>query len=139
VRGSLATCARWNAAVVSQAFAPVPKLPSVNNNNAWGAGSGAMRMYIQTVTTFADNVDEIQTIQTTATSGQTLKGGFKLSYKGGITALIPAEAEPAEVERSIESSLYHAGDVSVTRSVADSQVSGVCDAALLHSGHLTHP
>ena len=37
-------------------------------------------MYLQTVTTSATDIDEVQTITTTADDEQTLGGGFRLHY-----------------------------------------------------------
>ncbi len=82
-----------------------------------------MRVYTQTIDTFGADVDEIQTITTFADVGQTLKGGFHLSYRGHRTAFIAYNAEPEEVERSIETSLYWTGNVTVTRSKITSVVS----------------
>jgi hypothetical protein len=107
---------------LTQAFPKGTKTPTVYNNNFYGKGSGALRVYTQTVNTFGTNVDEIQTITTVAAVGQTLGGGFHLTYRGNRTALILHNAEPIEVERAIESSFHWAGDVVVTRSLTDGQV-----------------
>ena len=108
----------------AQAVPAATKVPTVYNNNYYGTGSGALRVYMQTLSTFGTNVDEVQTITTTATLGQTLKGGFHLSFRGERTALILYDTEPGEMERAIESSFHWAGDVTVTRSLSDGQASG---------------
>lgn len=95
---------------------PRAAAPSQFNNNYFGPGSGAQRVYMQTLTTFAADVDEVQTVRTFADTGQTLRGGFQLSYRGDVTHVIAHDAEPGEVKRAIESSLYWAGTVTVTRS-----------------------
>ena len=104
-------------------------MPSPYNNNYYGQGSGALRVYTHTIDTFAGDVNEVQTITTTATSGQTLGGGFHLTYRGNRTALIDFAVEPAELERAIESSFHWVGDVIVTRSLTDSQVQSDCVTA----------
>ena len=101
----------------------------VPSNNVNGPGSGNVRVYLQTVTTSADDVDEVQTITTTADQEQTLGGGFKLQYawpgstcqtRWGqdpttmaadptgcwyTTRLIPHDASAAKVKAAIEQGL----------------------------------
>ena len=71
-----------------QAFPPASKVPTVYNNNVYGAGSGALRVYTQTLNTFGADVNEVQQIVTRATTGQTIAGGFRLVMRGNRTALI---------------------------------------------------
>jgi hypothetical protein len=71
-----------------QAFPPATKVPTLYNNNFYGAGSGALRVYTQTLNTFGADVNEVQQIVTRATTGQTIAGGFRLVMRGNRTALI---------------------------------------------------
>jgi hypothetical protein len=80
---------------VPQAFPPATKVPSPYNNNYFGAGSGALRVYTQTLSTFGADVNEVQQIVTRATTGQTIAGGFRLEMRGNRTALIKYGAAAA--------------------------------------------
>eukprot|EP00501_MAST-03F_sp_TOSAG23-6_P002165 GSMAST32.ASY1.ANO1.2265.1 assembled CDS len=51
--------------------------PSINN--VTGPGSGSIRLYLHTITTSADDIDEVQIITTSADSGQNLGGTFTLT------------------------------------------------------------
>jgi hypothetical protein len=98
--------------------------PGGNNlweNNRNGPGSGNVRVYLLTVSTHAEHVKEVQTVTTSAQSGQTLSGGFYLHFKGDTTHLIPHDASPEAMKFRIESSLREAGKVEVTCSLPDSQ------------------
>lgn len=100
------------------------RLPSETSrwgNNDNGPGSGSLRVYLQTVTTSALNVDEVQRITTTAQTYQTLRGAFRLEYKGDITHPIPVDADPATVRQRIEEGLPLAGSVLVSRSPPDDE------------------
>lgn len=54
-----------------------------NDFNTNGPGSGSRRVFEKTVTTRAENVDEVQRITTYATPGENLAGGFTLKYCRG--------------------------------------------------------
>ena len=60
---------------------PGGRLPDDFNSN--GPGSGSRRVFEKTVTTRAQNVDEVQRITTSATPGENLAGGFTLKYCRG--------------------------------------------------------
>lgn len=96
-------------------------LVSPYGTNINGPGSGNKRVYLQTITTSATDVDEVQEIITTAEAGQTLGKSFRLEYKGDITHPIAHDATPAQLKQRIESSLKLAGTVEVSRSAPDDQ------------------
>ena len=71
------------------------------NNDGHGAGSPALRVYWQTVKTFGEDVNEVQSITTVADQGQNLGGTFRLTYKGSTTESISCMATPQKVERCL--------------------------------------
>lgn len=77
----------------------------VFSNNANGLGSGSLLVTTFTVRTQAEHIAEIQTIQTSAAAGQTLKGGFKLHYKNFTTPIIPHDASSKLLKSMIEDNL----------------------------------
>ena len=89
--------------------------------NINGPGSGNKRVYLQTITTSATDVDEVQEITTSAEQGQTIGGSFRLEYKGAVTHPIAFDATPVQMKQRIESSLKLAGTVQVSRSSPDDQ------------------
>ncbi len=105
-----------------QAFKKL-KGPSVKNNNFWGAGSGTTRVYMQTLNTYGDPVQEIQVVQTFASQGQTLRGGFKLTYMQEQSHMLAWNVDPTEMKRALESAFSHAGLVDVSRSRATDEAS----------------
>jgi hypothetical protein len=105
-----------------QAF-PKSKLPAVGNNNFWGAGSGATRVYMQTLEVFGEPVPEVQTVTTSADEGQTLGGGFRLTYKGQQSGMLSWNVEPDEMKQILEAAFSLAGTIDVTRSRRDAEVS----------------
>eukprot|EP00942_MAST-04A_sp_MAST-4A-sp1_P003080 g3080.t1 len=90
-------------------------------NNVNGPCSGSLRVYRKRLTTVAANIDEIQTITTRATPGETLGGQFTLSYRNSTTAKIPFDVGVSRMKLMIEEGLPLAGKVTVSRSVPDSQ------------------
>lgn len=111
-----------------QAF---PKLrgPSPYNNNFWGVGSGATRVYTQTLTTYGQPILEIQTVTTSAVQGQQLGGGFKLSYMGVQSHMIAHNVLPSEMKRALQSVWDLAGFVDVSRTRPDNQVRVILTSA----------
>ena len=79
-------------------------------------------VYMQTLQTSAEAVQDIQVVKTSAAVGQTLGGGFKLSYKGDQTHMLPFNVEPDEMKRALESAFTLGGLFEVTRSRPDAQV-----------------
>ena len=77
----------------------------IPSNNVNGPGSGNVRVYLQTVTTSATDIDEIQVVTTTADGEQTLGGGFRLHYAGFTTRYIPHDATAKTVKHAIEEGL----------------------------------
>ena len=78
---------------------------SITSNNVNGPGSGNLRINAFVLRTSAKYIQEIQVIQTWATAGQTLAGGFTLSYKEYTTPIIPHDATPNVLKRVIEENL----------------------------------
>lgn len=112
------------------------------SNNVNGPGSGNLRVYPFVIQTEADVIYEVQSIQTQARSGQTLAGGFTLSYRSFVTPRIPHDVSSVMLKDIIESNMntypvrssqrvamlrsegpVGIGRVEVSRSVAD-QVGG---------------
>lgn len=110
------------------------------SNNVNGLGSGSLRVYPFVVTTSADDFREIQVITTSAQTGQTLAGGFKLFFNGYSTPIIPHDCSSNLMKEIIENNLnlippsnapitadrtsgrvFGVGEVSVSRSPPDSQ------------------
>lgn len=75
------------------------------SNNVNGPGSGNLRINPFVIRTFADYVQEIQIIKTTALQGQTLSGGFTLQYKGYSTPIIPHDCSALLMKKIIEENL----------------------------------
>ena len=126
------TSSYWASSGTHQMDSGIP------SNNVNGPGSGNVRVYLQTVTTSATDIDEVQTITTTADDEQTLGGGFRLHYAGYTTRYIPHDATARTVKSAIEEGLNSnsveelwqinrvsvvpgVGIVNVTRSAPDSQ------------------
>ncbi len=65
---------------------------TIVSNNINGPGSGNVRVNTFVISTSADDIDEVQYIQTSAQSGQTLAGGFVIHFKGFNTTIIPHDA-----------------------------------------------
>ncbi|CAM9230395.1 unnamed protein product, partial [Choristocarpus tenellus] len=74
----------------------------VPSNNINGPGAGSLRYYLFTITTSADDVNEVCT---SCSEGKTLGGCFHLTHSGRTTPCIPYDTSPAELEVYIESSL----------------------------------
>lgn len=74
-------------------------------NNVNGIGSGNVRIYPFVITTQATDYREIQVISTTAQTGQTLAGGFKLHFKTFSTPTISYEVNPDDLKSIIEKNL----------------------------------
>ncbi|CAM9431453.1 unnamed protein product [Ectocarpus sp. 4 AP-2014] len=78
------------------------RLSSYNVN---GPGSASYRYYLFTITTSADDVDDVQRICTSADEGQTLRGCFHVSHGNFFTECIPHDAPPSTVQDIIEAGL----------------------------------
>jgi hypothetical protein len=74
-------------------------------NNVNGPGSGNVRLIPFIIKTGADHVPEIQSITTLAEPGQTLAGGFVLSFGKYSTTIIPHDASAKLVKQVIENNL----------------------------------
>lgn len=92
---------------VSTPYIPVSQKDRLKliSNNVNGPGSGNLRNHPFVIRTYADDIDEIQTVTTTAQEGQTLEGGFKLHYGQYSTPVIPCDASAGAVKRIIEDNL----------------------------------
>lgn len=77
---------------------------------------------MQTLSTFADPVLEVQTVTTTANLGQTLGGGFILTYKGQRSRMLAWDVEPVQMKQVLEEAFTLAGTIDVSRSRRGSQV-----------------
>ena len=86
-------------------FATTEERGNITSNNVNGPGSGNLRINPLVIKTSATYVQEIQVVVTTASTGQTLAGGFRLAFKGYSTPLIPHDASAATMKAMIEESL----------------------------------
>lgn len=75
------------------------------SNNPNGKGSGNLRVSPFVVTTSAPDFKEIQVIRTFAQPGQTLAGGFQLTFKKYITPILPHDCSSELMKSIIESNL----------------------------------
>lgn len=75
------------------------------SNNANGPGSGNLRVFPFVLTTSALDVNEVQTITTSAQSGQSLHGYFKLRYGSYMTPSIPHDTTASQLKVIMEDSL----------------------------------
>jgi len=104
------------------------------SNNVNGPGSGNVRVYSLLIATSAHYIPEVQTLKTSAGNGQTLSGGFVLSFGAFETTVIPHDASFHLMKTIIEQNLNlqsgvdrftsgtaGVGLVTVTRSGSDSQ------------------
>ena len=73
-----------------------------HENDLNGPGGGSVRVYLWTIRTTADDVDEVQVITTSARHGQNIRGGFFLALDGYRTAEVPHDATPAELKARLE-------------------------------------
>ncbi|CAN0552433.1 unnamed protein product, partial [Ectocarpus sp. 12 AP-2014] len=73
--------------------------------NVNGPGSASYRYYLFTITTSADDVDDVQRICTSADEGQTLRGCFHVSHGNFSTECIPHDAPPSTVQDMIKAGL----------------------------------
>ena len=78
-----------------------------------GPGGGSVRVYLWTVRTSADDVDEVQVITTTARHGQNIRGGFFLTMDGCVVAALfffffsfLLKHSPARVSHALNRLLY---------------------------------
>lgn len=78
---------------------------SLVSNNVNGPGSGNVRITPFIVETSAANIPEIQTITTSASSGQSLSGGFVITYRQFSTPILPFDASALQVKTSMEDNL----------------------------------
>lgn len=81
-------------------------------NNANGPGSNSARIYMYTINTFADNVDEIQQIEISANLDQKIGGTFQLGYEGKYSYPISYDATASILEKQIENT-FQVGNVHV--------------------------
>ncbi|CAN0423220.1 unnamed protein product, partial [Ectocarpus sp. 12 AP-2014] len=77
----------------------------LSSYNVNGPGSSSYRYYLFTITTSADDVDDVQRICTSADEGQTLRGCFHVSHGNFSTECIPHDAPPSTVQDMIEAGL----------------------------------
>ena len=75
------------------------------SNNPNGRGSGNLRVTPFVVTTSAIDYKEIQVIRTFAQPGQTLAGGFALSFKKYVTPIIPHDCSSQLMKSILEDNL----------------------------------
>jgi hypothetical protein len=75
------------------------------SNNVNGPGSGNLRFYPFVITTSAGVIPEVQFIRTKVRNGQTLAGGFVLSFGPYSTPVIAHDVSALELEDIIESNL----------------------------------
>eukprot|EP01038_Epipyxis_sp_PR26KG_P012059 gene12059-16136_t len=78
---------------------------AIISNNVNGPGSGNLRINTFVIKTSAAFIQEVQSITTTAQDGQTLAGGFVLSYKNYSTPIIPHDATSMQLKYYIENNL----------------------------------
>ena len=95
-----------------------PGQPYAYFNDANGPGSGSVRVYLFTVTTSTDDIDEIQTITTQSRVGENLGGYFYLRLDEYTTARIRHDASPQLVKQRLEE-LPNINEVDVTRKWQD--------------------
>ena len=75
------------------------------SNNVNGPGSGNLRIHPFVITSFANDIKEIQSIRTSAQAGQTLAGGFKLHFGEYSTPIIPHDVTADLLRAIIETNL----------------------------------
>jgi len=81
------------------------EVADIRTNNVNGPGSGNLRIHGVVITTSAPHIPEVQLVTTFAQAGQTLAGGFLLSYGDYTTPLIRHDASADELKAIIESNL----------------------------------
>ena len=85
---------------------PISELAKgIKSNNVNGPGSPSTRVYLMTIQTSAPIVNEIQTLTTSAARGQTLSGGFRLSFNGYSTPFLKHDITAGDLKRMMEDSL----------------------------------
>jgi hypothetical protein len=85
---------------------PISELAKgIKSNNVNGPGSPSTRVYLITIQTSAPIVNEIQTLTTSAARGQTLSGGFRLSFNGYSTPFLKHDITAGDLKRMMEDSL----------------------------------
>ena len=85
-------------------------------NNKNGPGCPSVRVYTYTLRTAAEDVDETQTITTTASSGQQLGGVFRVSLNGVMTPWMPHDIKAHAMRLQLET-LENIGKVRVKRTL----------------------
>jgi hypothetical protein len=78
---------------------------SLVSNNVNGPGSGNLRIYPFIIHLTTADIDEIQTITTSARPGQTLTGGFIVSFGSYSTPIIPYDASAKLMKEILEDNL----------------------------------
>jgi hypothetical protein len=78
---------------------------SLISNNVNGPGSGNLRVNSFIIHLTTADIDEIQTISTSARTGQTLTGGFKVSFGQYETPVIPHDASARQMKEILEDNL----------------------------------
>ena len=95
----------------------------ITTNNVNGPGSGNLKVHPVVITTSAPHIPEVQVVTTTALVGQTLAGGFLLSFGQYTTPLIPHDATGATMKKMLEDNLNivppNAG-IAAAREISDS-------------------
>ena len=86
---------------------------TINSN---GPGSSSRRVYLYTVKVVADDINEIQTVASSAYQGQTLSGSFNVVFDGHKSMPIPHNASPDLFRARLERTHASVGKVTVTRS-----------------------
>jgi len=102
----------------------IKALNGTPSNNINGPGSGSVRVYLYTITTASDNLDEVQRISTFARRGQTIRGTFTIQYKNYTTRPIPCDATAAQVKSIMEGDLNTCDPYNMRQ----------CDALRIRSG-----
>jgi hypothetical protein len=78
---------------------------NIVSNNVNGPGSGNLRIFPFVMKTSATDVDEVQTVTTTAQYGQSLSGSFTLRYGSYVTPPIMHDASAQDMKKILEDSL----------------------------------
>jgi len=101
-------------------FKGIASNKTVNNwflpNNKNGPGCPSVRVYTYTLRTTAEDVDEIQTITTTANPGQQLGGTFRIKLNDVLTPWMPHDIKAHALRLQLET-LENIGKVSVKRTL----------------------
>ena len=100
---------------------------TIVSNNVNGPGSGNLRLNAFTLITSAKYIQEVQSIRTTATLGQSLAGGFVVRYKNYSTTIIPNDASTQLIKSILEQNLnlINPTNSGITQNRADTLPAGI--------------